>query len=186
MVCVNRSALRALHRPKDWLATAIAPGPRVAKPERGQHMKAEAFQAPVMDVIRISTSSGAAFAYSTKTSKYRSSLKYAGVQQFVFHVSAFARGSSPPDPHREMRLEDICTDISCRSASGCYRDRIVFFDIFPVIAFAVGQAEDPFLEDGILAVPERERENTGFGDCPDACQSVFAPTIGLANGPARA
>ena len=35
---------------------------------------------------------------------------------------------------------------------------VIFLHILAVIALAVGQAEQPFLEDGIFPIPERERE----------------------------
>ena len=35
---------------------------------------------------------------------------------------------------------------------------IVFLDVLPVIALAVGQPEQPLLENGIFAVPQREGE----------------------------
>jgi hypothetical protein len=35
---------------------------------------------------------------------------------------------------------------------------VVLLDVLAVIAFAVGEAEQTFLENGIASVPERERE----------------------------
>ena len=33
---------------------------------------------------------------------------------------------------------------------------IIFFDVLPVVALAIGQAEQPLLEDRVLAVPQRD------------------------------
>ena len=35
---------------------------------------------------------------------------------------------------------------------------VVFLDVFAVIALAVGQSEQPFFEDGIVAIPQRQAE----------------------------
>ena len=35
---------------------------------------------------------------------------------------------------------------------------VVLLDVLAVVALAVGEAEQPFLQDRILAVPQRERE----------------------------
>ena len=47
-----------------------------------------------------------------------------------------------------------------------------------MVPLAVGQAEQPLLEDGILAVPQRKRETQQLFVVRDACEPVFAPTIG--------
>jgi hypothetical protein len=38
---------------------------------------------------------------------------------------------------------------------GVIEVKVVLFDIFAVIAFAVGQTEQTFLQDGVAAVPQR-------------------------------
>src|SRR6266481_5808433 len=57
---------------------------------------------------------------------------------------------------------------------------VEFLDVLAVIAFAVGQAEKPLLEDGITFVPQGEREAQrlfGVGESGDA---VLTPSIGAA------
>ena len=51
-----------------------------------------------------------------------------------------------------------------------------------MVALAVGQAEEPFLEDRVLAVPEREGEAEPLLVVGDPGQSVFAPAIGARAG----
>src|SRR5262249_37642731 len=51
-------------------------------------------------------------------------------------------------------------------------------DVLAVIAFAVGQPEQAFLQDGVLAVPEGQREAEPLLVVGNAGQAVFAPAIG--------
>src|SRR5574341_314499 len=54
---------------------------------------------------------------------------------------------------------------------------IIFLHVLAVIAFAVGQAEEPFLEDRILAVPQCQRKTEDLVVIGDSGEAVFAPTI---------
>src|SRR5262249_23161175 len=55
---------------------------------------------------------------------------------------------------------------------------VVFLDVLAVIAFAVGQPEQAFLEDGVLAVPQGQRKAEPLMLVGDAGQAVLAPAIG--------
>src|SRR5262249_3497582 len=55
---------------------------------------------------------------------------------------------------------------------------VVLLDVLAVVAFAVGQSKEAFLEDGILAVPQGEREAEPLLVIRDAGQAVLAPAIG--------
>src|SRR4030095_699463 len=54
------------------------------------------------------------------------------------------------------------------------------FHILAVIALAIGQAEQAFLQDRILAVPECNREAQALLCVAEAADAVFAPPIGAA------
>jgi hypothetical protein len=56
--------------------------------------------------------------------------------------------------------------------------------VLPVIAFAVGQAEQTLLEDRVLAVPERQGKAELLLIVGDAGQAILAPAVG-ASGPGR-
>src|SRR5262252_2949825 len=56
--------------------------------------------------------------------------------------------------------------------------KIVFFDVFSVVAFAVGQAEEPFLQNGIFSVPEGKRKTEPLLFVGQTSQTILAPTIG--------
>jgi len=55
---------------------------------------------------------------------------------------------------------------------------IILLDVLAVIAFAVGQAEQPFLEDRVLAVPQGERETQPLVVVAETGEASLAPVIG--------
>jgi len=59
---------------------------------------------------------------------------------------------------------------------------IILLDVLAVVALTVGQAEEPFLQDGILAVPQRQGEAETLVVVGDAGQAVLAPAVGAGAG----
>ena len=54
---------------------------------------------------------------------------------------------------------------------------VIFFYVFAVVPFAVGQPEQPLLEDGVFTVPQRKRKAEVLTIVGDARQAVFSPVI---------
>src|SRR5262249_48954551 len=52
------------------------------------------------------------------------------------------------------------------------------FDVFAVVSLAVAQSEQPFLEDWIASVPERQREAEQLPIIRDAGEPVLPPAVG--------
>src|SRR5215469_2120737 len=59
---------------------------------------------------------------------------------------------------------------------------IIVLDVLAVIGLAVGETENPFLQDRVLAVPQRKREAQALPVVADARQPVLAPVIGARAG----
>ena len=57
---------------------------------------------------------------------------------------------------------------------------IVFFNIFPVITFTIGQSEVPLLQNGIDAVPQGEGEAQALPIVRDARAAIFAKSFAFA------
>ena len=55
---------------------------------------------------------------------------------------------------------------------------IVFLDVFAVIAFAIRQAEQPLLEDRVLAVPQSNGKTQPLVVVAEAGEAVLTPVIG--------
>jgi hypothetical protein len=60
---------------------------------------------------------------------------------------------------------------------------VVFLDVLAVVPLAVGQPEEPLLEDRVLTVPQGEREAEELPVVGNARQPVLAPADRLASGP---
>ena len=54
---------------------------------------------------------------------------------------------------------------------------VVFLYIFAVVAFAVGQAKETFLQDRVLPIPQRQSEAETLLVVGNASQTVFSPAI---------
>ena len=52
---------------------------------------------------------------------------------------------------------------------------VLFFDVFAVVAFGVGEAEESFFEDIVFAVPESDGEAESASSVRDAHESIFTP-----------
>src|SRR5262249_24496587 len=59
---------------------------------------------------------------------------------------------------------------------------VVVLDVLAVVALAVGQPEQPLLEDGVLAVPQGQGEAEALPVVGDAGQPVLAPAVGAGAG----
>src|SRR5207247_2810553 len=55
---------------------------------------------------------------------------------------------------------------------------VVLLHVLAVVRLAVGEAEQPFLDDGILSVPQRYREAEPLLVVGDAREAVLAPAVG--------
>src|SRR5207302_170724 len=53
----------------------------------------------------------------------------------------------------------------------------VFLDVLAVIAFRVGEPEQPLLEDRIVLVPQGDREAEVLPPVADAAETVFSPPV---------
>ena len=58
----------------------------------------------------------------------------------------------------------------------------VLLDVLAVVALAVGQAEQPLLEDRVLAVPQRQPEVDEAVPVADPAEAVLAPPVGAGVG----
>ena len=59
---------------------------------------------------------------------------------------------------------------------------VVFLDVFAMVAFLVGQAEEALLEKWVLLVPERERQADVLKTVAETGQPVLVPAVSAATG----
>jgi len=55
---------------------------------------------------------------------------------------------------------------------------VILFDVLTVVAFAVRQAEEPFLQNGVISVPASQADAEALLVVGVAGDAVFAPAIG--------
>ena len=107
-------------------------------------------------LIWMRMSSGVLLAYSTKTSKYRSPLK--------IPVSSSSYSMSPGCAAIRLdqvvvgigRLRILVEPLHVRMGRRAIEVVVIFLDVLAVVALAVGEAEQAFLQDRVLAVPQGE------------------------------
>ena len=111
-------------------------------------------------VMRMSKSFGEFLAYSIWHVEVAVVVEHAGVGQFEFAIELAAAVVFLDELARtDIRLADIYRGRGDTTAGGRGVEIVVaLLDVFAVVAFAVGQTEQPFFENRIAAVPERERK----------------------------
>src|SRR6476646_1713419 len=65
---------------------------------------------------------------------------------------------------------------------GIVQIKVIFLNVFAVIAFAVSQAEEPLLENRVLAVPQRQREAEMLFIIGNTGDAILAPAVGARAG----
>ncbi len=128
-------------------------------------------------------SSAPPLAYSTKTSKYRSVVEDAGVEQLVLELLA---GPPAVGLHqvgvRKGRLRVLVEVLHVRVRRRAVEVEVVLLHVLAVVPLAVGQPEEPLLEDRVLPVPQGQREAEALLVVGDAGQPVLAPAVGARPG----
>src|ERR1041385_6970834 len=59
---------------------------------------------------------------------------------------------------------------------------VILLHVLAMIAFAVGQTEEALFKDGVLPVPQRQREAELLLVIGNPCQAIFSPAIGARAG----
>src|SRR6476469_4278156 len=110
-------------------------------------------------------------------------VEYAGVEEFVLTIVARA----PTVLIDEMRIGKLPVRILVERlvVRVCWRAiqvEVALIDVLAVVAFVVRQAEQAFFQNGIPAVPQRDRETEAALAVAPAEKSVFSPPIHAAAG----
>src|SRR5258707_15462744 len=106
-------------------------------------------------------------------------IEHAGVEQLVFALVA----APAPIGLDEVgvgigRLRILVEILHVGVGRRRVEVEVVFLYVLAVISLAVGQPEQPLLEDRVLAVPERKRKTEPLALVGNPRESVLAPAIG--------
>ena len=103
----------------------------------------------------------------------------AGVDQLVLEVLARAPAVGLEQVAvRELALRVLVQELHVRVRRRRVDVEVVLLDVLAVVALAVGEPEETFLQDRVALVPERQREAQALLVVADPAQTVFAPAIG--------
>ena len=106
-------------------------------------------------------------------------LEDAGVEELVLHLLA---GAPAVGLHQVgvgiRRVRILVQKLHVRVGRRAIEVEVVLLDVLAVVPLAVGQSEEPLLEDRILPVPQGQREAEALFVIGDAGQAVFAPAVG--------
>ena len=134
-------------------------------------------------VMRTRMSSAAALRVLHEDVEIAVVLEHAGVEELVLHVV-----TAPPPIRlhqvgvRIRRLRVLVEVLHVRVRRRAIEVEVVLLHVLAMVAFAVGQPEEPLFENGILAVPEGQAETEVLLVVGNAGDAVFAPAVGARAG----
>ena len=157
--------------------------PVVPEPERRQEMQFRRVRSPVgcrdphQDVFRTG------FGILDEYVEVSVVMEDAGVEEFILHL---VPGATTVRLHQvgvgKGRLRVLVEVLHVRVGRRAVEVEVVFLDVLAVVPFAVGQAEEPFLQERVLPVPQGQREAQALLVIGNAGQPVFAPAVGARAG----
>ena len=107
----------------------------------------------------------------------------AGVEELVLHLLP---RPLPVRPDQvvvgEGGLRVLVEVLHVRVGRGAVEVEVVVLHVLAVVALAVRQAEGPLLQDGVLPVPQGEREAEALPVVGDAREAVLSPAVGARAG----
>ena len=155
------------------------PRTTVAEPKRRQHVQLRRLGPAIVDADLDQDVFGRFLGVFHEHVEITVLVEDARVEQFVLELLAAPSAIGFDQVVvRVGRLRILVEVLHVRVRRRAVEIEVVLLHVLAVIALAVGQAEQPLLEDGVLAVPEREREAEPLPVVGDAGQSVLAPVIG--------
>ena len=165
------------------LRRAVLPRPSVAEPQLGQKMNRRRFRAAIVngdkqqDVVR------PGLRVFHEHVEIAVVVQDAGVEQFKLRRVFVAT----PVLLDELRVGEFPLRILVEHLQIGVRRRgvevvVKLLRVLAMIALAVRQAKDAFLENRIFAVPQREREAEPLRIIADAGDAILAPAIGATSG----
>ena len=160
-----------------------APRPGVAKPKRGQQVKRGALRSAIghresnQNVVR------RIFRVFGEHVKVTVVIENTALHQLELRFVLAAAAVLFDQPRiRKFGLGIFIKRLQIRMGRRGIEVKIAFFHVLAVIALAVGESEEPLLQNRILAVPQRQRETEPALAVGEAEQPVLAPTISAATG----
>ena len=165
------------------LLPPIRPRPRVAEPERGEHVERPLAIAPVVqgdahqDVMR------GRLCVLDERVEVAIALEDARVDELVLHVALAASAVLAHEIVVGIGLLRILVEVLHVGVGGrAVEVVVVLLDVLAVVALAIGEAEETLLDDRVAPVPQRQRKAQPLLVVGDAGQAVLAPAVDARSG----
>ena len=144
------------------LADGIAPRPRVAEPQLRQHMHVGGFRSAVVDGDPDQDVRRRVLRVFRDHIEVAVAFEHAAVDQLELRI-VFAAPSILVDELsvRKRLLGVLVEALQIRMGRRRVEVVVALLDVLAVVPFAVGQAEQPFLQDRVAPVPQRQQRNRG-------------------------
>src|SRR5207245_116137 len=110
-------------------------------------------------------------------------LEHTRVEQFIFHVATIAPLVGLDQiVVRIFRLRIFVQVLHVGMRGRAVEVEVVFLNVFTVVGLAVREAEHTFLEDRVLAVPQRNRKTKQLLVIADAGKTILSPVVCSGSG----
>ena len=164
---------------QQWAVGSGMPGPGIPEPDCGQEMQIRGFFSPIVDGDPDQDVFMRGFGIFDEDIEITLILKDTGVPQFKFRI-VFAPSLVFLDESgiRKGGLRVLVEVFHVRMRGRRVQIKIIFFDIFAVVALVAGEAEQSFLQDRVTAIPQRQGKTDELVAVANAAQAVFSPAIG--------
>ena len=159
------------------------PGPLVAEPERRQNVQFGRFRTAIVNRDLNQNVFRRTFGVLDEYVEVAILIEHARIDQLVLHfLPATAAAGLDEIGVGERRLRILVKVLHVRMRRSAVEIEVVLLDILAVIALAVGQSEQAFLEDRVLAVPQGHGKAETLLVVGNPGQPVFAPAVGARSG----
>ena len=167
----------------DLRTFAAAPTPGVAEPQLRQQVQLRRFGAAVVRLDPDQQFIGRGLRVFDEHVEVAVLVERAGVHDFVFRaadaaVAVFRQQLRVGKRTLRIFVEHLQVGMGRRGVEVV----VHLLDVFAVVSLAVRQAEQAFLENGIVAVPQRQRKAQTLFAVADAGDAVLAPAVGTRPG----
>ena len=159
------------------------PGPLIAEPERRQDVQPGRLRAAVVNADLDEDLLGGLLGVFHKDVEVAILSKHPRIDQFVlkFMMPPPAAGLDQVGV-RVGGLGILVEVLHVGMGRRAVEVEVIFLDVLPMVAFAVGQPEEAFLKDGIPPVPQRQGEAEPLFVVGEAGQAILTPAVGARAG----
>ena len=155
------------------------PRPGVAEPQRREEVQFGCLRAAIArrDADEDVVDGGLGVLYQNV--KVAIAVKHPGIEQLILRVMPIALAIFLYELMvREGGLGIFIEILHVGVGGGRVEVEVIFFNVLSMIAFIAGEAKEPFFQDRITAIPERQGKTQPLVVIGDASEAVFTPAIG--------